>query len=93
MIHKLPEEDPFIAAVRTQAALRQKGQRQTFWGGLRLVGSIGRMVSLPSVLGAWGGHWLDTNYRSGVFWTLSLLVAGLFLGCAAAWRHAWKEIQ
>lgn len=86
-------EDPIITAIRKQAALRQRGRQQTFWAGLRLVGAIGWMVSLPSVFGAWCGHWLDANYQSGVFWTLSFLAAGLFLGCAAAWRHVWREMK
>lgn len=93
MNQKTPAEDPIITAIRQQVALRQRGKHQTFWGGLRLVGAIGWMVSLPSVIGAWGGHWLDVNYHSGVFWTLSFLAAGLFLGCTAAWRHAWREIK
>ena len=51
------------------------------------------MVSLPPVLGALLGRWLDVRYASGIFWTLSLLVAGLLLGCASAWRHVNEELK
>ena len=57
-----------------------------------LVGAVGWMVSLPAVLGALLGRWLDGHVGSGIFWTLSLLIAGLALGCASAWRHVRREL-
>ena len=61
--------------------------------GLAAVGAVGWMVSLPAVLGALAGRWLDVRFASGIFWTLSLLVGGLFLGCATAWRHVRQEMN
>lgn len=88
-----PTEDPFVSEIRRQAERAQAGRRMTFWQGLSLVGAIGWMVSLPAVLGALAGGWLDTRFASGVFWTLSLLLTGLVLGCASAWRHARRELK
>jgi ATP synthase protein I len=88
-----PPEDPFVREIRRQAERVQRGRRLTFWRGLGLVGAVGWMVSLPAVLGAWLGRWLDARSTSGIFWTLSLLVLGLALGCASAWRHVRRELK
>lgn len=85
-------EDPFVTEIRRQASRVQKGKHLTFWQGLGLVGAIGWMVSLPAVVGAFAGRWLDGRFASGIFWTLSLLVLGLVLGCASAWRHVRREL-
>jgi ATP synthase protein I len=87
-----PGEDPFVAEVRRQAERLRRGRRLTFWRGLSLVGVVGWMVSLPAVLGALGGRWLDGQLGSGIFWTLSLLALGVVLGCTSAWRHVQREL-
>lgn len=86
-------EDPFVIQVRRQTELARAGRRLTFWQGLTLVGAVGWMVSVPAVLGALLGRWLDAESASGTFWTLSLLILGLVLGCASAWRHVLRELQ
>jgi ATP synthase protein I len=80
-------EDPFVKEVRRQAERTRQSRDLTFWEGLRLIGAVGWMVSLPAVGGAFLGRWLDRHYASGVMWTLFFLVLGLVLGCASAWRH------
>jgi ATP synthase protein I len=86
-------EDPFVSEIRRQAERARTGRQLSFWQGLGLVGAVGWMVSLPAVLGALLGRWLDARFDSGIFWTLSLLVAGLALGCASAWRHVRRELK
>jgi ATP synthase protein I len=87
------EEDPFIREVRRQAERARAGRRLSFWQGIGLVGMVGWMVSLPAVVGALVGRWIDGRSASGVFWTLSLLALGLLIGCAAAWRHVRRELH
>jgi ATP synthase protein I len=87
------EEDPFVRAVRRQAEQALQGRRLTFWRGLGLIGTIGWMVSAPAVLGALAGRWLDRQYASGLFWTLSLLTLGMAAGCTSAWRSVQEELK
>jgi ATP synthase protein I len=61
------------------------------WPGLGMLGLIGWSVCLPTLLGAWLGHWLDTRHAGTHGWTLALLVAGLCLGCSNAWHWVSKE--
>ncbi len=87
------DEDPFVREVRRQAERAQAPQHLTFWQGLNLVGSVGWMVVLPTLLGAFAGRWIDSRAATGVFWTLSLLFTGVVLGCATAWRHVHRELD
>lgn len=93
MTAPLPEEDPFVAEVRRQAERAGRARQMTFWQGMGLVGSVGWMVALPAVGGALLGRWLDRRFGSGVFWTLSLLVAGVAIGCISTWRQIKRDIK
>ncbi len=64
---------------------------KTVWFGLGMMGLIGWSVSVPTMLGAFLGLWLDRHYPDGRSWTLALLVAGLVLGCWNAWFWLAKE--
>lgn len=88
-----PDEDDFLRAVGKQAERRQEGRRQGVWQGLAQVGTVGWMVALPAVGGAFLGRWIDDRFRTGVFWTLSLLTIGLLVGCLAAWRAMNRELK
>jgi ATP synthase protein I len=51
-----------------------------------MLGVIGWSVTVPTLLGAMLGLWLDRHHPGAHSWTLALLVAGLILGCANAWH-------
>ena len=93
MTRDQPPDDPFVKEIRRQANLGERGRHQTFWHGLGQIGAFGWMVSVPAVLGALLGKWLDQRYGTEIFWTLSLLVLGLFLGCTSAWRFIQRETR
>ena len=59
--------------------------------GLSMMGLVGWSVVLPTVLGTALGVWLDRHYPMSHSWTLTLLFAGLFVGCLNAWYWIAKE--
>ena len=61
------------------------------WFGLGMMGLIGWSVVVPTLLGAALGIWLDARHPASHSWTLTLLMAGLVLGCANAWHWVAKE--
>lgn len=61
------------------------------WFGLGMMGLIGWSVSVPTLLGAFLGLWLDSRFPGDRSWTLALLVGGLVLGCWNAWYWVAKE--
>ena len=77
---------------KEQRKLRAKRRRsQGVWVGLGMMGVIGWSVAVPTLLGAACGLWLDRNLPRPYSWTLTLLVAGLFVGCCIAWHWVEKE--
>ena len=59
-------------------------------------GLIGWSVTVPALLGAALGIWVDKHYPSRFSWTLMLLLIGLIIGCFNAWHWVnsqYKEIQ
>ena len=57
---------------------------------LALIGVLGWTLLIPALLGVYAGRALDRRFGTGPFWTLGLLVAGIVLGCALAWKRLNK---
>ena len=77
-----------------KAARKLKARRNPkpgVWFGLGMMGLIGWSVTVPTLLGAALGIWLDKHYPGTHSWTLALLVAGLTIGCLNAWHWVAKE--
>ena len=84
----------FAGQVGAKATRKLKARRDSkpgVWFGLGMMGLIGWSVTVPTLLGAALGLWLDRAYPLGRSWTLALLVAGLTIGCANAWHWVARE--
>jgi len=58
---------------------------------LGMTGLIGWSVTVPTLLGAAFGIWLDNHYPGTHSWTLTMLVTGLAIGCLNAWHWVAAE--
>lgn len=90
------ETDTFPDKINAKTMRKLKARRnhqQRVWFGLGMMGLIGWSVAVPTILGASVGLYLDKHYPHQPSWTLSLLVAGLCLGCFNAWHWVSKEEQ
>src|SRR5271168_381498 len=88
------EGTEFVRQVTAKAARKLRVQRegkQGVWFGLGMSGLIGWSVAVPAFAGAMLGLWLDRHHPGGHSWTLALLVAGLFIGCANAWHWVAEQ--
>ena len=83
-----------------ERAVKQRQERRDLWQregerslgqNLAMIGALGWTIVVPTLLGIFGGRWLDRTFQSGIFWTLGLLVAGLAAGCTFAWRRMHSE--
>jgi ATP synthase protein I len=90
----MTQPDPLPEQVGRKATRKLRSRRTnspSLWFGLGLFGIVGWSVTLPTVLGALLGLWLDRRWPSQHSWTLTLLVAGLLLGCASAWQWLHRQ--
>jgi len=80
-------------------AVKQRRERRALWSregertlgqNLAMIGALGWTIVTPTLLGILAGRWLDRRMQSGVFWTLSLILIGLTIGCALAWQRIQK---
>lgn len=60
-------------------------KRLGVWFGLGMFGVIGWAVAVPTVIGVLAGTWLDAHAPAAFSWVLTLLMAGLLVGCVNAW--------
>jgi ATP synthase protein I len=82
-----PRPDPRASLERDVVRLaRRATSGRVFWRSLSVLGTVGWAIALPAAGGAWLGHRLDHRLGSGVRFTLILLVLGVILGSAVAWR-------
>lgn len=77
--------------METRKLKAQRRVTQTIWSGLGMMGLVGWSVAVPTVLGAALGIWLDRRYPGIHSWTLTLLIAGLAIGCLNAWHWVVRE--
>jgi ATP synthase protein I len=88
------ERTSFSRQVGAKAARKLKARRnpaQGVWFGLGMMGLVGGSVVVPTLLGAAAGIWLDNRHPGRISWTLTLLIAGLAVGCLNAWHWVSKE--
>lgn len=87
-------DDIFAGRIGAKAARKRRALRagnQGVWFGLGMSGLIGWSVAVPTVLGAVFGVWLDDRHPQKFSWTLTLLFAGLVLGCFNAWHWVAQQ--
>jgi ATP synthase protein I len=93
------EETRFSRQVGAQAARKVRARRRaprSIWFGLGMSGLVGWSVTIPTLIGAALGLWVDKHYPSPYSWTLMLLFMGLIVGCLNAWqwvRSEYKDMQ
>lgn len=92
--HIEPQPKPTFASqinAKAKRKLRARKSTQGVWLGLGMMGLVGWSVTVPTLLGAALGIWLDKHHPRNLSWTLALLVAGLMIGCMNAWHWVAKE--
>lgn len=79
--------------------VRRHRRRREFWEqhgerslgrNLAMVGALGWLIVVPTLIGLFLGRWIDHSAESGIFWTVSLLFLGLCIGCWLAWRKVME---
>lgn len=70
---------------RRERALKE-GERP-IGRNLAMIGSLGWLIVTPTLVGALVGHWLDRVTNGRVFWSATLIFAGVVVGGWLAWKR------
>ncbi|HEX5024537.1 MAG TPA: AtpZ/AtpI family protein, partial [Agriterribacter sp.] len=76
---------------KEERKLKSLRNTRSVWSGLGLFGMVGWSVSIPTLIGAAVGIWLDKKNPQHFSWTLTGLTTGLIAGCIIAWNWVNKE--
>jgi len=81
-----------LAAVAARAERHRLAHRsRQSWFGLGMFGLVGWSIAVPTLVGVAGGRYLDEHFARSFSWTLTLLLAGIAIGCANAWYWIQQE--
>ena len=69
----------------------RKRREESIWFGLGTFGLVGWSVAIPTLIGLALGIWLDSAVPLDFSWTLTLLFAGIIMGCINAWYWISRE--
>ena len=86
--------DEMLEAIRKRQNLRRQWQEEgerPLWKNLSMVGALGWLIVIPTLLGVGLGRWLDATLGTGVTFSGALTFAGACLGFFLAWRRMQQE--
>jgi ATP synthase protein I len=89
-----PDQAQFKKQIDASVARKLAAQHRPariIWSGLGMMGLVGWSVTVPTLLGAALGVWLDRHHPGSHSWTIALLIGGLALGCWNAWHWVTRE--
>ncbi|MGE0710663.1 MAG: AtpZ/AtpI family protein [Planctomycetota bacterium] len=81
------ERERLERGVERRQRQREGGGERSLAENMALVGALGWLVVVPTLLGTFVGRWLDRRFDAGLTWTGALLSLGLVLGCWLAWKR------
>lgn len=76
-------------AAKQARMIRARQHSSNHWNAITVLGTVGWSVTVPTLVGAAAGIWIDHHWPSRFSWSLMLLIGGLLIGCA----HAWVRVK
>lgn len=74
-----------------QEELSKREGERSLWQNLSMIGALGWLIVIPTLLGVLAGRWLDRTFDTGILFTGALIVVGVGLGGVLAWRRINSE--
>lgn len=70
----------------TEKRIKARGEKDDIMFGLGVFGIVGWSIAIPTLIGIALGIYLDGRRPVNFSWTLTLLFAGIIVGCLNAWH-------
>ncbi len=78
--------------LREQRSTRWKREgERSVWQNLSMIGALGWLIVVPTLLGVLVGRWLDNTFGTGIFFSGALIFLGVVFGSYLAWQRITKE--
>ncbi|MCJ9428824.1 AtpZ/AtpI family protein [Kordiimonas marina] len=68
----------------------REGER-SLWQNMSMIGALGWLIIVPTLLGVFVGRWLDGLFGTNIQLTGACLFLGVAFGCYLAWQRVGKE--
>ncbi|HZW98541.1 MAG TPA: AtpZ/AtpI family protein [Trueperaceae bacterium] len=82
-----------VARKQERKLKARRANRPEILRGFGASGMVGWSITVPTLIGIAIGVWLDRRYEQSFSWTLTLLAAGLVVGCLTAWYWVKREAE
>lgn len=82
--------DDLSRAVRRQQQRHKRWEAEgerPLWKNLSMVGALGWLIVIPTLLGVALGRWLDHTFETGILFTAALIFVGIVAGGSFAWHR------
>ncbi len=89
-----PDENHMREAVRLREERARRWQEEgerPLWMNLSMVGALGWLIVVPTLLGVFIGRWLDHTFGTGILFTGAFIFIGVSLGGSLAWHRINRE--
>jgi ATP synthase protein I len=87
------DHDEMERAVRLREQRRERWKREgerSLWQNLSMIGSLGWLIVVPTLLGVLLGRWLDRLFNTGITFSGALIFVGIAIGSYLAWQRVRK---
>ena len=81
-------------AIRLRAERRERHEEEgerPLWQNMSMIGALGWLIVVPTLLGVLAGRWLDSALGTGIQFTAALIFLGIIAGLWLAWRRMNHE--
>jgi len=88
------EREKMRRAVRLREERSERGKKEgerPVWQNLSMIGALGWLIVVPTLLGMFLGRWLDSMFGTGIFFSGALIFVGIMTGCYFAWQRVNRE--
>jgi ATP synthase protein I len=88
------QQDRMHRAIRLREERRGRWEREgerSLWQNLSMIGSLGWLIVIPTLLGILLGRWLDGRFDTGITFTGAMIALGIATGCYLAWQRVKRE--
>lgn len=78
-------------AVQLREQRRKQASERSIWQNLSMIGALGWLIVVPTLLGVLLGRWLDEAFATGILFSAALIFLGVAMGSYLAWQRINKE--